>query len=159
METNFLESVMTYHHPGLILRLQDKMKLSREEAEELFADMKRFLFLAATVSEPLAPTERIDEAWHNFILFTKDYQWFCREHFGTFIHHIPVGPDDIFSRDGSIMGRTIQAAQEVFGDGLSLNWRLTAKCSDNCSPSTNCQNKCSPSCSKECSKGTEALVG
>ena len=158
VKDSVLEAVMAYHHPGLILRLQDKVGLSPAEAEELFADMKRFLFLAGTVFDPLAPTEKIDEAWHNFILFTRDYQRFCRDYFGRFIHHVPVGPDEIASRDGSIIRRTIQAAQEIFGDELSANWGVAARCSDKCKPSTNCQNKCSPSCSKECSKETEVLA-
>ncbi len=27
--------------------------------------------------------------WHHFLLFTQDYQDFCEEHFGFFIHHNP----------------------------------------------------------------------
>ena len=31
----------------------------------------------------------IDEMWHNFILFTKDYCEFCENIFGKYLHHSP----------------------------------------------------------------------
>lgn len=145
-----LKRVMEYPHPGLLARLQEKVEPTPEKAAELFADMKRFLFLAGTVPGPLAPPEPIDEAWHNFILFTEDYAAFCQAHFGRFIHHVPVGPDDRAARDGSILRNTIRAAREVFGDTLSLYWNgAFAKCTDKCAPSTNCQTQSRTKCTKD----------
>jgi len=42
---------------------------------------------------------QIDEMWHTFILFTRDYAAFCEGHFGCFLHHVPnedeeQGPED-----------------------------------------------------------------
>lgn len=31
----------------------------------------------------------IDDMWHTFLLFTKDYADFCEKYFGEFIHHFP----------------------------------------------------------------------
>ena len=31
----------------------------------------------------------IDEMWHEFILFTKDYSDFCAKYFGEYMHHLP----------------------------------------------------------------------
>jgi hypothetical protein len=36
------------------------------------------------------PSRIVDEAWHEFILFTRDYQDFCQKVFGQFLHHIPT---------------------------------------------------------------------
>lgn len=36
------------------------------------------------------PSQVVDEAWHNFILFTKEYKKFCNGTFGRFLHHIPA---------------------------------------------------------------------
>jgi hypothetical protein len=33
--------------------------------------------------------KEIDDMWHTFILFTKEYMTFCNTHFGRFIHHAP----------------------------------------------------------------------
>lgn len=151
-----LDRVMKFRHVGLLYRFQDKLGTTPEEAEKLFNDMKQFLFLAGTVSGPLAPPEKIDEAWHNFILFTKDYQEFCRRYFGKFIHHVPVGPESSIPKDGSAMRKVIEAAREVFGGSLSPNWGTDAAKCDKCAPSTNCQS--GKPCSQECSKETEAFA-
>ena len=143
-----LESVMSYQHLALVARLQDKLNLPKELALELFEDMKRFLFLCGVSEEPLAPPEFIDEAWHNFILFTKDYAKFCQEKFGKFIHHLPVGPEDVASRDGSLIRRTHTLAHKVFvGENLSTNWSYGS--GEKCSGSTNCQTPSRSECSHD----------
>ncbi len=55
------------------------------------------------------PSQAVDDAWHEFILFTRIYQDFCRKALGRFLHHTPAeamrGP------------RTAQ-------DGIRRAWRL-----------------------------------
>jgi uncharacterized membrane protein YgcG len=36
------------------------------------------------------PSPIVDEAWHEFILFTHDYNQFCHNAFGRFLHHTPA---------------------------------------------------------------------
>lgn len=143
LDVELLDEVMVYSNRGLAQRLQEKMEISHQEARALFDDMKRFLYLAATTPTPLAPPELIDEAWHNFILFTKDYADFCRKYFGKFIHHFPVLPEERASRNGSIIKNTYEAAKRAFGDDLSANWISAGgmRCCEKCAPSTNCQDK------------------
>jgi hypothetical protein len=52
--------------------------------------VKSFLYDCHRSDVPLSPSERVDEGWHNFILFTKDYADFCQSNFGHFIHHTPL---------------------------------------------------------------------
>lgn len=35
------------------------------------------------------PSQVVDDLWHTFILYTKDYRDFCENSFGRFIDHIP----------------------------------------------------------------------
>jgi hypothetical protein len=35
------------------------------------------------------PSRVVDEAWHNMILFTGEYMWFCDRAFGRYLHHTP----------------------------------------------------------------------
>lgn len=140
--TGLLDRVMAYENPDLVARLRSKLDLSAEDAKQLFEDTKRFLFLCGTVRGQWSPTELIDEGWHNFILFTKDYAEFCQLFFGRFIHHDPkrIGVPSIAV---SPMG-TLAAARKIFGGLLSKNWapdamRTSAECSKsqcNCSPDT-----------------------
>ncbi len=36
------------------------------------------------------PSQAVDVAWHEFILFTHDYEKFCHQSFGHFLHHTPA---------------------------------------------------------------------
>ncbi len=56
------------------------------------------------------PSQVVDVAWHEFILFTKLYKIFCRRSLGRFIHHTPAEAMD---------GATI--AQ----DGIKRAWRIS----------------------------------
>ena len=37
------------------------------------------------------PSKLVDTAWHEFILRTREYQEFCDNAFGKFLHHTPNG--------------------------------------------------------------------
>ena len=51
----------------------------------------------------------VDDAWHEFILFTRSYRTFCRKALGRFLHHTPTEAMSISS-----------LAQE----GIKRAWRL-----------------------------------
>lgn len=36
------------------------------------------------------PSQVADDLWHEFILYTKNYQMFCDKAFGRFLHHTPA---------------------------------------------------------------------
>jgi hypothetical protein len=58
------------------------------------------------------PSQAVDVAWHEFILFTRDYEVFCRSALGRFLHHTPAE---------AMRGRTL--AQ----DGIKLAWKLACR--------------------------------
>lgn len=62
---------------------------THEDARSLFEDVKKFLLLGSLVEASPAPSLPIDQMWHSFILFTKDYAEFCSK-VGGFIHHRPL---------------------------------------------------------------------
>jgi len=146
--TTTRDAVMAYEHPALIDRLHKKCGFTTEEASLLFEDMKKWLYICGTCPEHMAPAPKIDEAWHNFILFTKDYADFCEEFFGHFIHHRPHYPGDKPDH-GKLVFITLEKAREAFGDTLSANWQypITASDCDKCSGSTNCEAD-PPDCAK-----------
>ena len=55
------------------------------------------------------PSQVVDVAWHEFILFTRDYKGFCKHAFGRFLHHTPA----------EAMKTPTQAH-----DGIKRAWRL-----------------------------------
>lgn len=48
-----------------------------------------FLSVAATKTEKVTPSLRVDLFWHAFVLHTKPYADFCDALGGGFIHHVP----------------------------------------------------------------------
>lgn len=78
-----------FTHKGVIERLIKDEGMSALEAGEAFDHLVKFLHLCGTTDVPLAPTKTIDVAWHNFILFTRDYMEFCARYYGKYLHHSP----------------------------------------------------------------------
>jgi len=63
-----------------------------EEVDTVVRDLKRFLSLNLLVRDPefeFVPSFKIDLAWHEFILHTRDYTAFCDALVGSYIHHTP----------------------------------------------------------------------
>lgn len=72
-------------HPGLGLL----------EVRKVFEGLRQY-FLACLAAQrgsiaPAVgmPSKAVDDAWHEFILMTRDYQAFCRHAFGRYLHHAP----------------------------------------------------------------------
>ncbi len=51
-------------------------------------EYKRFIYLAAKYGG-VAPSDAVDQVWHQHILYTRDYRNFCMAYFGKFIQHNP----------------------------------------------------------------------
>lgn len=88
-----LGDVLRYRNEEVVFRFAADFGVSHADAEEVFLETKRWLWLCAThpsLALPLFSEARaIDEMWHTFLLFSRDYAAFCEEHFGAFVHHCP----------------------------------------------------------------------
>lgn len=86
------EPVLQFPAPYLIEKLvKDRLVDTPEEGEALFIEAKKFLilsFIDVGVSWDMYST-RIDETWHKFVLFTRQYADFCHRYFGRYLHHNP----------------------------------------------------------------------
>ena len=83
---------LAFEAPYLVEKLlKDHVVTSADEAEQLFREVKRYLVL--TASDPTVAwgmySLRIDQVWHQFILFTRQYIEYCRANFGKYIQHAP----------------------------------------------------------------------
>ena len=150
---SLFERMRDYQQPVLINKMRTELVMTEEEAKLLFDDVKKFLALAVTSSRPLAPPHAVDDGWHLFILFTKDYDRFCREYCGRFVHHVPEDPCSAV-KDYKAIPRTRRMASLAFGE-LSANWSASgpAKCARPLPPCTHCLNKCSTKCTGKCEPG------
>jgi hypothetical protein len=91
LPTDQLKKILAYSNEDIISRFTDMYAIAEEEAVDIFQETKKFLYICR-MPGIFIPDDLliVDEMWHNFILFTKEYQRFCDEHFGSFIHHLPA---------------------------------------------------------------------
>lgn len=139
-----LEEVLAYKNKFVIDRFKKFRPDAADEAEQIFDDLKRFLWLVATLQEQKAkgaevpdvsfPVSMIimDDMWHAFILWTNFYTDFCDKYFGQYLHHPTEMPifeknhikgdmpeeeaNDIFLRG------MITVVIDVFGETLAQRW-------------------------------------
>jgi hypothetical protein len=68
---------------------------------------------------------RVDEVWHQFVLFTREYALFCDQHLGGFAHHRPSNAPELPSKQ-DLEPSTFRAFRaryrEVFGHELPECW-------------------------------------
>lgn len=88
-----IQKVMDYPIPDIIARYRKDYKVSQDLAKIHEIELKRYLILVADTLDDedglSMLSTQVDNLWHTFLLFTKEYQAFCNDMFGKFIHHVP----------------------------------------------------------------------
>ena len=88
------EFIRTYPWPpGLLDKLQEKHAgFTRKETALISHGLRQFFIahLASGNRFVSMPSQAVDDLWHEFILYTREYKEFCRRAFGGFLHHTPA---------------------------------------------------------------------
>jgi hypothetical protein len=90
----YFDRLDAYDAPFVTERLlHDGSFTDPQELRACFTELKKYVSLSRIHQVPLAMTSpRVDEVWHQFILFTREYRDFCAEFHGGFFHHAPNLP-------------------------------------------------------------------
>ncbi|WP_199774384.1 glycine-rich domain-containing protein [Pseudoalteromonas sp. T1lg76] len=85
--------------------------LNDKDVELVLQGLRDYFYICHQAGNKMVamPSQVVDVAWHEFILFTRNYQQFCKKALGRFLHHTP-----------SEAMRTKVVAQ----DGIRRAWRL-----------------------------------
>jgi hypothetical protein len=89
-----LTEIMNYPiPPDIIKRCQKDFNYTDEDMVILEHELKRYLTLCILKENTDISinmySEDVDNLWHSFILFTKEYAHFCDIYAGHFLHHVP----------------------------------------------------------------------
>jgi len=86
------EKIMNYPMSHVLARYKKDFKVSDEFARIHERELKRYFIMCGSYpNESLDMwSPEVDNLWHTFILYTKDYKKFCEETFGYFLHHCPT---------------------------------------------------------------------
>jgi hypothetical protein len=104
-----------------------------EEVDTVVRDLKRFLSLNLLVPDPdfeFVPSFKIDLAWHEFILHTRDYTDFCDALVGRYVHHTPQETRAISRAQvsGEPFLYTKQQLQNFYGATPPFIWGIPGSC-------------------------------
>jgi hypothetical protein len=78
---------------GLYDKLQKKHPaLALKDCQLVAQGLRQFFltYLKSGHQQVSMPSQVADDLWHEFILYTKNYQMFCDKAFGRFLHHTPA---------------------------------------------------------------------
>lgn len=100
-----LNQILSYQHPAVVRRFQKDHPEKANQAEQLFSDLLRFFWSSKkhAIDRQANPKDDslnfvfimdeemrdIDQMWHVFLLYTKDYMDLCESYFGEYLHHLP----------------------------------------------------------------------
>lgn len=100
-----LNEILEYKNQPVINRFIKDHPEYKDQAEQIFEDLMRFFWASqkhnfertnssadADLDFVFIMDEKmriIDQMWHVFLLYTKDYMDFSYKYFGEYIHHLP----------------------------------------------------------------------
>ncbi len=79
--------------PGLLDKLAQAQPHLGLKERQIVARALRQFFLAHLKSGckfVAMPSQVVDDLWHEFILYTRNYESFCKTAFGQYMHHTPA---------------------------------------------------------------------
>ncbi|MBC8146092.1 MAG: hypothetical protein H7X80_10950, partial [bacterium] len=91
---------------------------SREYAQRVVTEYRRFVYLAMAAGHPITPSIDVDEAWHLHMTYTRSYwERMCAEVLGKPLHHDPTSGG---AKEGSKFNdwyeRTLESYQRLFDE-------------------------------------------
>lgn len=136
-----LDELLDYKNERLIRAYQQNHPDNRLSAEQALQEILKYLWLVRkhqldkqqqpnneTLQFRLAmlfSMREIDDMWHEFILYTKDYTAFCQHYFGDYLHHQPDifinAPIDREESDNELQ-RMLPYIHAHFGDETLKRW-------------------------------------
>lgn len=136
-----IEKVLSYKNNHVTQRYEKDFPNNTLSAEEAFDEMLKYLWLSQKLNadKKYNPTNKnlafscvmhhemsnIDDMWHTFLLFTKDYMDFCHLYFGKFIHHKPFTEDEAIPTEehfASELTRYLYYVNEHLGEATLKKW-------------------------------------
>jgi hypothetical protein len=101
-----LSMMLDYKNERVLKRYATDYPNNSFSPEEAFRELMKFFWLSLKhdVDKKRCPNNKsihfifgihaemkeIDDMWHTFLLFTKDYMFFCRKYIGKYFHHSPT---------------------------------------------------------------------
>jgi len=124
-----IPEILAYENDRLLRRYAEDHGATIDESRRCFKALKEFLIVCAVKPGYKVTSDPVDQMWHTFLLFTKDYRQFCEDNLGMFINHEPFenAAPEVYLETRAFM-------EEYFGYLDERLWSANAKadCSSGC---------------------------
>ncbi|MCE9576018.1 MAG: hypothetical protein K8W52_22895 [Deltaproteobacteria bacterium] len=123
-----LAEVLAFREPAVIAAFRARWDVSAADADELWLDLLRWLWLCAhdrgQSRAITASMTLVDELWHAFILSTRAYAWFCADYLGGYVHHQPGDAHADASPEAARLAMRAQIADvhDLLGAEVAIRW-------------------------------------
>lgn len=118
-----LAYLTSYSFPSSLRgKVKDKYPhLTDSQVDMVFKALKDYFYICHRAKKRMVsmPSQVVDIAWHEFILFTKAYEIYCNKAIGRFLHHTPT---------------EAMKTPTLACEGIKRAWRLSCE-NENISPS------------------------
>ncbi len=140
-----LEEILNYKNPAVVRRFQKDHPEKAERAEFIFSDLMRFFWGTKKhlLDRQLDPANEnfdfffimdddmreIDQMWHVFLLYTRDYADYCERFFGEYLHHqpdlVPYFEEKGFKFETNLE-KFLDYNYDLFGEDVIRRWFSTS---------------------------------
>lgn len=137
-----LHNLLKYKNEKVISRYQSEYPNSMMSGEDALVELLKYIWLCHkhSLDKKLYPKNNnlnfncvihmemgdIDNMWHTFLLFTRDYQEFCNGYLnGVFFHHdpLPVGNNSLSNKSyEKELSKYLSYICENLGEDTLLKW-------------------------------------
>ncbi|OGO95070.1 MAG: hypothetical protein A3F10_00595 [Coxiella sp. RIFCSPHIGHO2_12_FULL_42_15] len=137
-----LNKIFEYKNQAIFNRYTTSYPNNQLNAENAFKELAKYLWLTYKhqKDKETYPNEEslnfncsvfsemseIDDMWHTFLLFTKDYMNFCHTYFGCYMHHVPTEEEKKLFREEleTDLGRYLSYVYDHLGADTIKTWFL-----------------------------------
>lgn len=135
-----LNTILQYKNQAVIERYERDFPNNTLSGEAAFTELMKYFWLSNQhkIAYNLDPENKelqfscylfsemkdIDDMWHSFLLFTRDYMAFCDDHFGEFQHHTPIESEQIASNEEveAHLTRYLSYIYDTLGEETLMLW-------------------------------------
>ena len=129
-KTETIQAVMNYPMDFVVDRCQKEFGYSDQDMIILEKELKRFLILCITKPDPKQSVSMfsrdVDNLWHMFILFTREYTDFGTKFAGRYLHHAPniKKANDENHKKGQKLRQFIIDYEDTFNEPIHNIWLM-----------------------------------
>lgn len=89
LSENLEQSLSKSYMKNVEERVMKEKKLKENEYNWRLLDLKRYFILTSLLKESPMFSDKVDDLWHEMLMFTREYDVFSKKYAGSILHHSP----------------------------------------------------------------------